>query len=179
VSVQLCPTTIKKANDFVEKWHRHSGRTSVDSGRWAIGCYSGDVIVGVAIVGNPVSRLLTDGWTAEVLRVCVLPDAPKNSCSLLYGACWRAWRAMGGARMVTYTLQKENGASLRAVGWTPNAVKGGQWDRPNRPRKHQDIYLEEKYRWEIGEKRTDAPPIVHAKLIQDDLFGDTEAEASK
>jgi hypothetical protein len=179
MSVQLCPTTIKKANDFVEKWHRHSGRTAIDGGKWSVGCYSGGVIVGVAIVGNPVSRHLMDGWTAEVLRVCVLPDAPKNSCSLLYGACWRAWRAMGGARMVTYTLQKENGASLRAVGWTPHVANNGPWDHGKRARRHQDIYLEEKFRWEIGEKRTDAPPIVPEKLVQDDLFGDTESEASK
>jgi len=179
MSVQLCPTTIKKANDFVEKWHRHSGRTAIDGGKWSVGCYSGGVIVGVAIVGNPVSRHLMDGWTAEVLRVCVLPDAPKNSCSLLYGACWRAWRAMGGARMVTYTLQKENGASLRAVGWTPHVANNVPWNHAKRQRKHQAIYLEEKFRWEIGEKRTDAPPIVPEKLVQDDLFGDTEAEASK
>ena len=83
---------------------------------------------------------------------------------------------MGGARMVTYTLQKENGASLRAVGWTPYVANNVPWNHAKRQRKHQDIYLEEKYRWEIGEKRCDPPPLVPPKLIQDDLFGDSEAE---
>jgi hypothetical protein len=82
--------------------------------------------------------------------------------------------------MVTYTLQKENGASLRAVGWTPHAVNGGQqWNHAKRQRKVKAIYLEEKYRWEVGKKRTDAPPIVPEKLVQDNLFGDTEEEYSK
>jgi hypothetical protein len=81
--------------------------------------------------------------------------------------------------MVTYTLQKENGASLRAVGWTPHVANNGPWNHAKRQRKHQAIYLEEKFRWEIGEKRTDAPPIVPEKLVQDDLFGDINEEYSK
>lgn len=71
--------------------------------------------MGVAIVGRPVSRHLDDGWTLEVNRLCT--DGSRNACSALYAAAWRAARAMGYKRLVTYILESENGASLRAAGW--------------------------------------------------------------
>ena len=151
--LELVPMSLREANDFVENHHRHSGRTSRDGGKFAIGCGGDDAgLAGVAIVGNPVSATLMDGYTAEVLRVCVAPDAPKNAPSMLYGASWRAWRAMGGRRLVTYTLQTESGASLRGAGWKIVAeVKGGGWNRPNidRIRRWQPIYGQQKFRWEM------------------------------
>ena len=36
---------------------------------------------------------------------------------MLYGAVWRAAKAMGYLRCITYTQADETGASLRAVGW--------------------------------------------------------------
>jgi len=42
---------------------------------------------------------------------------------------------MGYTRIITYILESENGASLRASGWTYDGVcGGGGWDRPNRKR---------------------------------------------
>lgn len=110
------PVTLKEANDFVEQYHRHNKRVARNGGKFAIGCSKGDGLLGVAIVGNPISATYMDGVTAEVLRVCVLPDA-KNACSFLYSRCWQAWRAMGGHRIITYTLITETGVSLTAVGW--------------------------------------------------------------
>lgn len=73
-------------------------------------------VIGVAIVGRPVARLLAcDPFTAEVTRLCT--DGTRNACSMLYSATWRASRALGYHRLVTYTLQEEGGASLRAAGW--------------------------------------------------------------
>lgn len=150
----LQPITLRQANDFVADHHRHNGRTARNGGKWAIAVADEKQVVGVAIVGLPVARLLNDGWTAEVLRVCVLPDA-HNACSMLYAACWRAWRAMGGKRLVTYTLTTESGASLRAAGWRIVAqCKPGNWDRDNRPREYQSIYGQQKFRWE---QTTDGP----------------------
>jgi len=83
---------------------------------FAISVADDDAVVGVAIVGRPVSRILDDGLTAEVTRLCAL-EGSKNACSMLYAACWRAARAMGYCRLVTYTLQSEQGASLRAAGY--------------------------------------------------------------
>lgn len=37
---------------------------------------------------------------------------------MLYGAVWRAAKAMGYKRCITYTQCDETGASLRAAGWT-------------------------------------------------------------
>lgn len=115
--IRLCPTTLRKANDFVACHHRHTGRTSRNGGKFAIALADGARIIGVAIVGNPLSATLMDGLTAEVLRVCVVDGVPRGSCSQLYGACWRAWKAMGGRRMITYTLDDESGASLKGAGW--------------------------------------------------------------
>ena len=151
----LTPTTLRKANDFVQMHHRHNGRTSRDGGKWAVSVTCDADIVGVAIVGNPLSATLMDGWTAEVLRVCTADVAPKNVCSMLYSACWRAWKAMGGRRMVTYTLQTEIGTSLRAAGWViaakspGRAMSWGKNDHLSDTRKRQAITTLDKYRWEI------------------------------
>ena len=107
-------------------------------------------MVGVAIVGRPIARLLDDGYTAEVTRCCVLDDAPKGSCSFLYGRCWRIWQQMGGTRMVTYTLQTESGSSLKGAGWKiVGKTEGGGWDREGREREWQPIYGQLKFRWEV------------------------------
>jgi hypothetical protein len=153
--VNLCPITIKQANAFVRSFHRHNEPTH--GGRWAIGVESevGQskdlVLVGVAIVGNPLSATFMDGFTAEVLRVCTMPDAPKNACSMLYSACWRAWRAMGGRRIVTYTLQSETGISLKASNWQVVAEcrgKSRNWGKGDKRRDWQPIFGQAKFRWE-------------------------------
>ena len=153
MSLELVPVTLREANDFVEQHHRHNGRTVRNGGKFAIGCGNDDGLAGVAIVGRPLARMLDDGWTAEVLRVCVSPDALKNAPSMLYGASWRAWRAMGGKRLVTYTLQSESGASLRGAGWSIVAECRGHkngWNRANRVRAWQPIYGQQKFRWEVA-----------------------------
>jgi hypothetical protein len=148
--LQAVPISIREANAFVEQFHRHS--VPVQGAKFAIGASVGEHLQGVAIVGRPVARMLHDGFTAEVLRCCVLPDAQKNTPSFLYGRCWRVWQQMGGRRMVTYTLASESGASLRAAGWkilgeTEASEKGKGW--MNRPgRAWRPVYGQQKLRWE-------------------------------
>lgn len=144
------PMTLREANDFVSAHHRHSKRTSRDGGKFAIGVSDGECW-GVAIVGRPLSRLLDDGLTAEVLRCCTRPGSPKGANSFLYGACWRAWRAMGGGKLVTYTLQRESGDSLRGAGWSIVAeIKPRDWTErsDHLVREWQGVYAEPKLRWE-------------------------------
>ena len=144
----IVPLTLRAANDFVEQHHRHSARTSNDGGKFAIGLEHDDQLVGVAIVGRPIARMLQDGSTAEVLRCCVSPDAPKGACSALYARCDRIWKLMGGKRVVTYTLQRESGASLRSAGLIPTKeIDGAQWTRAKRPRSIKAIHDEPKLRW--------------------------------
>ena len=144
--MRVIPTTLREANNFVAAFHRHNGRTSRNGGKFAIACLHDGEVVGVAIVGLPVNRTLaSDGVTAEVLRTCTNEKAPKGCISKLYSHCWRAWRAMGGERMVTYTLQSESGASLRGAGWNNVAdVPARRWDTrkdsPHIAREWQPIY---------------------------------------
>lgn len=151
----VTPTTLKKANDFVQEFHRHNGRTARDGGKFAIALVLPSYKqVGVAIVGNPLSATYMDGFTAEVLRVCICPDAPKNSNSLLYGACRRIWFEMGGRKILTYTLIDESGSSLRGSGWNLAAtIKGHDtrtWGKNDHltSRKEQAIVGLKKFRWE-------------------------------
>ncbi|MFK0156543.1 XF1762 family protein [Streptomyces sp. NPDC090493] len=87
----------------------------------------------VAIVGRPVARHLDDGATLEVTRTA--SDGTRNSNSLLYGASWRAAKALGYRRLVTYTQDGESGASLRGAGWRIIASRPPRagWHSPSRP----------------------------------------------
>jgi hypothetical protein len=152
--LEIRPTTLKAANNFVSEYHRHNGRTARDGGRFALAAEAGGTVVGVAIVGNPVSATYMDGRTAEILRVCTSPDAPKNTNSFLFGAARRVWFAMGGSRIFTYTLKEESGASLRASGWSldgetvPHAASTwGKKDHLSDRRQTQAIYTLKKNRW--------------------------------
>lgn len=129
------PITLREAHAYVNSVHRHHRCSR--GGIFAVAAYQGDgsgmVIRGVAVVGRPVARMLQDGWTAEVTRLAT--DGAKNACSMLYAACWRAARAMGYRRLITYILTGEPGISLRAAGWKLVAqTRGGPWSRENRPR---------------------------------------------
>jgi len=112
MSLRIVPVKHAEANAFVARLHRHS-RPTVG----AIFCVgvSDEALHGVAICGRPVARRLDDGQTVEILRVCT--DGARNACSMLYGACRRAGRALGYQRIITYTLPNEGGASLRAAGF--------------------------------------------------------------
>ena len=103
-------------------------------------------LVGVAIVGRPVSRYLDDGLTLEVNRLCT--DGTQNACSFLYGAAARAARTMGYRKIITYILDTENGVSLRAAGWKCAGLAGGRmWTGKRRP--SEPLYpAQMKYRYE-------------------------------
>lgn len=145
--ITLVPLTRDEANAFVAVHHRHS--RPCPGAKFCIGVTTGEQLVGVAIVGRPVSRMLDDSFTAEVLRVCTIASAPRNCCSMLYGAAWRAWRAMGGRRIVTYTLESERGTSVAAAGWRiVHKTKAESWSRDGRERDWQPVYGQRKFRWE-------------------------------
>lgn len=142
----LLPTTIREASAFVARHHRH--HRAPRGGLFALACTveGGKAVCGVVIVGRPVARRLADGATAEVTRCAT--DGTANACSFLYGAAWRAAQAHGFARLVTYTLPEEGGASLRGAGFRLiGPAGGGKWTRTARPR--VDLHpTQEKLRWE-------------------------------
>lgn len=113
MSYRIVPVSFRAACDFVTMLHRHNAAPT--GHKFSIGLADAQGLVGVAMCGRPIARALDDGLTLEVNRTCVLPGEP-NANSMLYGAAWRAARAMGYSRMITYTQGVESGASLRAVG---------------------------------------------------------------
>ena len=66
-----------EANAFVQMHHRH--HRPVVGHKFSLGVVVGEQIVGVAIVGRPVSRHLDNGLTLEVNRVAT--DGTRNACS--------------------------------------------------------------------------------------------------
>lgn len=142
--MELRPITIRAPSAFVAKTHRH--HDPPQGARFALAAWHGGQLVGVAMVGRPVSRMLDNGLTAEVIRVAT--DGTRNACSFLYGASKRAAQALGYRKVITYTLIEESGASLRAVGWARAGVAGGgSWSRPSRPQVDHHP-LQQKIRWE-------------------------------
>lgn len=144
MALKIVPVSFAEAKAFVALHHRHH-KPPVGH-KYSIGVADTDqvgedgelgVLVGVVIVGRPVSRYLDDGKTLEVTRLCTI--GAHNACSMLYAAAWRAARAMGYERVVTYILESENGASLRAAGWKCQGKAGGlRWTGKRRP--EADLY---------------------------------------
>ncbi len=141
--IEVVPVTLRGACAYIAQHHRH--HRPPRGCLFCIGASVGGKIVGVAIVGRPVARHLQDGRTAEVTRVAT--DGTPNACSALYGAAWRAARAIGWLRLVTYTLPQEGGTSLRASGWRLIGEAGGSWNHPSRPRVDH-APTRTKFRWE-------------------------------
>jgi len=129
----VVPVDFATATGFVQMWHRHHAPPV--GHKFSIGVADeAGVLRGVAIVGRPVARHLDNGATLEVTRTAT--DGTRNANSMLYGAAWRATKALGYARLVTYTQGDESGASLRGAGWRVIAERParGCWDTPSRPR---------------------------------------------
>ena len=150
--MNLQPLTLRAANDLVAVLHRHHG--PVRGHLFAIGAVQDGVLVGSAIVGRPRPRAYQDGLTAEVVRL--VTDGTPNACSMLYAACWRAWRAMGGTRMGTYLLKDEPGTSVAAAGWRwlyNTRARPQGWDTPSRRRAAHP--QEAKQFWGAGQWRED------------------------
>jgi hypothetical protein len=141
--LRLCPVTFAEANAYVKDFHRN--HKPVVGHKFSVAVRDDEKIRGVAIVGRPVARRLDNGETLEVNRVAT--DGAKNACSMLYSAAWRAAKALGYSKLVTYTLPNEGGASLRAAGWTfDGEAGGGNWNVKSRKREDSD-HQEKKWRW--------------------------------
>lgn len=138
------PIELKAANEFVERLHRHHDPVHRDKFRF--GCIDDEgLLCGVIQLGRPVSRILDDGFTIEVVRCCT--DGTKNACSFLYSRAARIAKEMGYKRIITYILQSEDGTSLRASGWIKDGeTTGGSWNTPSRPRKdHHPTEKKQRY----------------------------------
>lgn len=138
------PLELKDANMFVEQLHRHHDPVYRD--KFRVGAMKDGKLVGVVQVGRPVSRMLDDGKTVEVTRLC--SDGTPNVCSFLYSRAARIAHDMGYKKIITYILKSEPGVSLKAAGWICEDADcgGGHWDRPSR-RRTTTAPVERKQRW--------------------------------
>ena len=147
MKLHLCPVTLATAKDFIAEHHRHADPPV----GWIFGIGIADdagALRGVATVGRPVARHLDDGTTVEVNRCCT--DGVPNGPSKLYGAAWRAAKALGYRRLITYTLASESRISPTAAGATIVAelpARAG-WNAPGRPRPALETDGQAKIRWE-------------------------------
>lgn len=130
-NLKAYPLELKQANEYVDRLHRH--HNSVHRDKFRVGAIKGGKLVGVVQVGRPVSRMLDDGQTLEVVRLCT--DGTKDVCSFLYSKAARIAKELGYTRIITYILESESGTSLKAAGWKlDGTTNGGSWDRPSRRR---------------------------------------------
>jgi len=149
--VFIVPITSKRANEYVKAWHRHHGELPGGYAWWAVAAVVNEEIVGVAIAGRPTNRNNDDGFTVEVQRLAA--NGTPNAASAMLGACARAARAIGARRIITYTLETESGASLRASGWKEEKRGIQSWwthagtRTPARYRDHMDV---RKVRWGLN-----------------------------
>lgn len=148
MSLYLCPVTFAEAARFVEQHHRH--HPPPVGHKFSVAIAQDDEIVGVAMVGRPVAAAFDDGWTLEVNRTCTTGEP--NANSMLYGAAWRAAKALGYRRLITYTLASESGASLRAAGWRVVAERKPRkgWNMPGRPRVDTTKHNLQRTLWEAA-----------------------------
>lgn len=142
MSLEIRPITLKVANEYVDKYHRHHNATV--GCKFAIGLFENETMLGTAICGRPVSRYLDDGLTLEINRCCT--NGVKNGCSKLYGSCVRIAKEMGYRKVITYILASEPGTSLKASGFKDEGIAGGtHWT--GKRNKGQDIPCEMKRRF--------------------------------
>lgn len=111
----LHPITLREAQQFVEEHHRHNNPPR--GWKFGVSVHQSGAVVGVATAGRPVAKEIQkrEPLTLEINRTCT--NGTRNANSMLYGAVWRAAKAMGYTRCITYIQDKETGASLKAAGW--------------------------------------------------------------
>ncbi len=135
---------------FIRDHHAHCAPPP--GWRFGLGAWNGRQLIAVATVGRPVSRIIAqDPNVLEVTRLCtdrtVVQALRSNLISMLLARAAKESRRLGATRLITYTLEHEDGSSLRASGFHEESVsRGGRWSRASRPRADTGV-LGPKRRW--------------------------------
>ena len=111
--LEIVPVTQKEAHAFADRRYKQQKR--IKGYQFSVGCTDGDRMVGVANVARPASRYMDDGWTLEMTGVCT--DGSEDVRLMLYAAAWRAARALGYRKLITYVMDTEPGTGLKMAGW--------------------------------------------------------------
>lgn len=147
--LRVVPVSFADACEFVAAWHRHLDPPRGHKFSMGVADET-NVLRGVAIVSRPVARMMQDGFTLEVTRTAT--DGTTNAPSMLYGAAWRAAKALGYRRLITMNQDGESGASLRAAGYRIVAERRPRkgWDTPSRPREDHGVDGVQRLLWEAS-----------------------------
>lgn len=143
------PVTQAVAKAFVRDHHQHNPPPA--GWRFGAAIWNGPDMLGVVMVGRPVSRKIDHTTTVEVNRLCLdlaLSDQLRwRAASTLYTWAADEARRRGFAKIITYTLESESGMSLRYARWKrEHKTTGGSWNTPARPRADK-APTEPKWRW--------------------------------
>ena len=123
---------LNEVKPFINQTHRH--HESPQGCNFALGVKLGERFIGVITAGRPVARALDDGTALEITRVCVRPGY-KNLCSYLYSCMVRIAKELNYDKVITYTLDSEQGTSVKAAGFRfSHKSPGGVWSCRSRPR---------------------------------------------
>ncbi len=124
----IAPISLDDANAFVAVNHRHNDTCT--GHKFSLGLYrkdgEKDKLIGVAICGRSVSFAYNGKPYIEISRVCTIESG--NNCSMLYGRCTRIAKELGYEKIITYTLESEPGASVKAANfYIEEEHAGGEW----------------------------------------------------
>ena len=136
------PMKLEHAQAFTEEHHRHT--PPLKRHMFTIAAYEvteTGILIRRELRGIATVDRCSSAWSSysdrlEIRRLCVTPDAPKNTCSFLLGKCKQAVFGMGYKVLVTYTQPHESGASLKGAGfcidkrakiirYTDGSIEGG------------------------------------------------------
>ncbi len=159
------PITRAAARECVAKWHSHH-RPHIGE-TLSLGWVANGDVLACVVMGRPSARLLDNGTTWEVTRLCIGPDAPRFAASRLLGAASRASEACGVRRLISYTRADEAGTCYRAAGWHRTAVlKGQPWTHGAKETRwlpglyEPSTEIVDRVRWERG---AEAEPSIDAR----------------
>lgn len=147
--LRIAPVSWPLTQAFIRRHHAHCGAPAAR--RFGASVWNGSTLLGVVSVGNPVARALCGRGIVEVNRLCIRRNVPHalawNGASMLYGWAAKEAAAQGWNKIITYTRVDEDGASLRAAGWTQEArVRGRSWHSKLRARSNVNAWID-KVRW--------------------------------
>lgn len=148
MKLAIVPVTFAEACAFVAAHHRHH-KPPVGH-KFSLGVAKGQVLVGVAIVGRPVARGFDNGSTLEVTRSAT--DGTVGANAMLLASAWRAAKAMGYRRLITYTQGEEIGKTIAAAGYKVVAERPARpgWNVPSRPRSDRGLDSIARTLWEVS-----------------------------
>lgn len=139
VPLVVRPCGVTTARVGVARAHEHLPPPPGALAAWEV--LHGGWPVGWALVGRPRARALSERWV-EVTRVALL-ERGTGAPSRVYSAC-ASWARSRHKLILTYTLEGESGASLRAASWIPAGwTRGGHDQRPGR----RNVQTCPKQRW--------------------------------